>query len=85
MVYSDKQLKDAVDAVFDQFDKDGSNTLDAQEVASLINAALANMKIKRQATQNDVQSLIHAVDKNNDGKIGRPELFEIFKKVTGSS
>jgi Ca2+-binding EF-hand superfamily protein len=41
-------------------------------VANLINAALSNMKVKRQATQQDVQGLISAVDKNNDGKIGKP-------------
>jgi Ca2+-binding EF-hand superfamily protein len=82
MVYTDQQLKDAVDAVFEQFDKDGSNTLDSHEVGNLINAALSNMKVKRQATQQDVHSLISAVDKNNDGKIGKPELLEIFKKVT---
>lgn len=81
MGYSDQQLRDAVDAVFSQFDKDGSGTLDVQEVTALINAALSNMKANRQATQQEVQGLINAVDKNSDGKIAKIELFEIFKKV----
>jgi Ca2+-binding EF-hand superfamily protein len=81
MGYSDEELRNAVDAVFGQFDKDGSNTLDAGEVANLINAALTQMGANRQATQQEVNGLISAVDKNNDGKIAKPELFEIFKKV----
>lgn len=50
MGYTDQQLRDAVDAVFSQFDKDGSNTLDVSEVTALINAALSSMKAGRQAT-----------------------------------
>ena len=51
MGYSDQELRAAVDAVFGQFDTDGSNTLDRAEVANLINAALKQMKAGRQATQ----------------------------------
>ena len=39
MGYTDQQLRDAVDAVFGQFDKDGSNSLDANETYNLICAA----------------------------------------------
>ena len=39
MGYTDQQLRDAVDAVFGQFDKDGSNSLDASETYNLICAA----------------------------------------------
>ena len=81
MSYSDDQLREAVDAVFGQFDKDNSNTLDSGEVHNLINAALNQMGAGRQATQEEVNSLIEAVDKNNDGKIAKPELFQIFKRV----
>lgn len=43
MGYSDQQLRDAVDAVFGQFDKDGSNSLDPNETAALINAAMQQL------------------------------------------
>jgi len=81
MGYSDQELRDAVDAVFGQFDKDGSNTLDRGEVCSLVNAAMSQMGNGRQATPEEVNALIQAVDQNNDGKIAKPELFEIFKRV----
>ena len=81
MSYTDQQLRDAVDAVFGQFDKDGSNTLDPNETAALINAALSQMGCNRQCSQNEIQAFIDAVDKNSDGKISKPELYTIFQKV----
>lgn len=81
MSYNDAQLREAVDAVFDQFDTDKSHTLDRKEVLNLINAALNHMNAGRQATQQEVDALIQAVDTSGDGKIAKPELFEIFKRV----
>ena len=48
---------------------------------ALINTALQHMKANRQASQKEVNDLVAAVDKNGDGKIAKPELFEIFKRV----
>jgi hypothetical protein len=52
MPYTDQQLRDAVDAVFDAFDTDKSNSLDPNEVSNLINAALKHMNAGRQVSQN---------------------------------
>ena len=43
MSYSDEQLRDAVDAVFGQFDADNSQTLDRTELRNLLNAAFAHI------------------------------------------
>jgi Ca2+-binding EF-hand superfamily protein len=81
MSYSDQQLRDAVDAVFNQFDTDKSNSLDATEVRNLINAALSHLNAGKQVSQQEVNQFVKAVDSSGDGKIQKPELFEIFKKV----
>lgn len=81
MSYSDDDLRNAVNAVFDAYDKDKSGTLEANEITQLINDALKHMGQGRQVTQQEVNQFIAAVDKNNDGKIAKPELFEIFKRV----
>jgi Ca2+-binding EF-hand superfamily protein len=81
MSYNEEQLRAAVDAVFNKYDTDGSQSLDAAEVFNLINDALAHMKANRKVTQAEVQQFVTAVDKSGDGKIQKPELFEIFKKV----
>ena len=75
MSYSDEQLRQAVDAVFDKFDTDKSNSLDEQETMNLINAALGQMNACRQLSQAEVKQFIGAVDSSNDGKIQKPELF----------
>ena len=50
MSYNEEQLKKAVDAVFDKYDTDKSNSLDANEVCNLINDALAHMKSNKKVT-----------------------------------
>jgi Ca2+-binding EF-hand superfamily protein len=74
MSYSDQQLRDAVDAVFNQFDADKSGYLDSNEVANLINAAFTHMKAGKKVSQDDVDQFIKAVDTSGDGKIQKPEL-----------
>lgn len=81
MSYSDEDLRNAVNAVFDAYDKDKSGTLEANEITLLINDALKHMNQNRQVTEAEVNQFIAAVDKNNDGKVAKPELFEIFKRV----
>lgn len=84
MPYTEQQLQDAVNAVFKQFDTDNSGSLESSEVASLINAALANMKANRSATEAEIKALIANVDKNGDGKIAKNELLQIFKQVANT-
>lgn len=70
--------------MFKAFDTDNSNSLDANEVQSLINAALKHMNANRQVNADEIAKFIKAVDSSGDGKIQKPELFEIFKKVLNS-
>lgn len=79
--YTEDELKQAVDAVFGKYDADNSGSLDATEVKNLINDALGHLKSNRQVSQEEVHQFIVAVDKSGDGKIQKPELLEIFKKV----
>jgi len=81
MSFSDQQLRDAVDAIFKQFDTDNSNSLDANEVGNLINTALKAMSPGKQVSQQEVYQFVKTVDSSGDGKIQKAELFEIFKKV----
>jgi Ca2+-binding EF-hand superfamily protein len=67
--------------VFSKYDTDNSQSLDAGEVSNLINDALKHMKANRQVSSAEINQFVSAVDKSGDGKIQKPELFEIFKKV----
>ena len=81
MSYTDDQIRQAVDAVFQKYDKDNSGALDKNETFNLINDALKQMNSGRQVTQQEVEQFINAVDTSNDKLIQKPELFEIFKRV----
>ena len=84
MVYTDDQIRQAVDAVFDKFDTDKNGSLDANETRNLINTALTSMNAGRQVSEQEVAQFMGAVDSSKDGKIQKPELFEIFKRVLNS-
>lgn len=58
MSYTDQQLRDAVDQVFNQFDKDNNHHLDRNEVVNVINQALAHLKANRQASQQEVDKFL---------------------------
>ena len=82
MGYTDQQLRDAIDAIFGQFDKDNSGALDPQEVYNLICAAKQHLDPNGPApSQQEVMGFVQAVDKSGDGKVQKPELFQIFRKV----
>lgn len=67
--------------MFNSYDTDKSGTLDSQEVTNLINDALKQMQQSRKVTPEEVNQFINSVDTNNDKKINRDELLQIFKKV----
>ena len=82
---SDDQLRQAIDAIFNKYDTDKSGTLEGNEIFNLINDAFKSLGRTRQVTQQEVQQFIGAIDKNNDAKISKPELFEILKKLIAGS
>lgn len=85
MSYTDDDLRNAVNAVFQSYDKDRSGTLEINEVKILINDALKHMGQKKQVTESEVEQFVKCVDKNSDGKVSKVELFEIFKTVLNNS
>ena len=78
---TDEQLRQAIDGVFSKYDKDKSNTLDYGELKDVITDAFKQLGATRNVNEADVKKFVGAVDKNNDGKITKMELFEIFKKI----
>ena len=80
---SSEQLRAAVDAVFERFDADGSNTLDKGEVYKLICAAMETMdpRPERNPTPEEVDALVAHCDTSGDGKISKMELYTVFEKA----
>ncbi len=47
----------------------------------MINDAFKSLGRNRAVSQQEVLQFINAIDKNGDGKIAKPELFEILKRL----
>jgi Ca2+-binding EF-hand superfamily protein len=78
---SDDQLRQAIDSIFNKYDTDKSGTLEGNEIFSLINDAFKSLGRNRDVKNEEVTQFVKAIDKNGDGKISKPELFEILKKL----
>lgn len=78
---TDEQLRQAIDAIFNKYDTDKSGTLESNEIFNLISDAFKSLGRNREVSQEEVNQFIAAIDKNGDGKIAKPELFEILKQL----
>lgn len=66
---SEDQLRQAIDAVFNKYDTDKSNTLDNSELKNVIRDAFGHLGANRDVTDQDIKKFLGAVDRNNDGKV----------------
>ena len=82
---TDDQLRMAIDAIFNKYDTDKSGTLESNEIFNLISDAFKSLGRNREVSQEEVNQFIAAIDKNGDGKIAKPELFEILKQLISSA
>lgn len=81
MSLSDEQLRQIVDVVFVRYDNDNSGALDREEVKRLVADVFTQLDMHRLADPNEIDKFINSIDKNGDGLIQKPELFDIFKEM----
>lgn len=81
MSLSDAQLREIVDVVFMRYDADNSGALDREEVKILIADVFTQLDMHRLADPKEIDKFINSIDKNRDGLIQKPELFDIFKEM----
>lgn len=81
MNLSDNQLRVYIDEIFDRYDADRSGNLDAQELANFFNDLFRTIGNPTVITQAQAQNAICSIDKNNDGKANKMELFMAFKGI----
>ena len=83
MSVSDSQLQSYIDQIFSKYDRDNSGTLDAHELSQFFNDIFVMMGDPRRINQNQAMQALTAIDKNNDGKASKMELFSAFKQILG--
>ena len=78
---SKAEVAKAVDEIFAAFDKDGSGTLNAAELKTLLVELFKAMNEPRDFTAEEVNTLLKAIDKGGDGTINKEELISIIERV----
>ena len=71
MSISDQQLRSYIDQVFAQFDRDGSQTLDANELAAFFNAVFQRMGDPTRVNDYEAREAMNSIDTNRDGRCSK--------------
>lgn len=82
MSISDNQLRQYIDMIFSKYDRDNSGSLDARELAGFFNDLFAMMKYNMVVNDAQAMQAIRSIDKNNDGRASKMELFMAFKAIS---
>jgi hypothetical protein len=80
---SDQQLRTYIDQVFGRYDRDNGGSLDVNELANFFNDVFQMTGNSIRVTQQDAIAAMRAIDRNNDGRANKPELFNCFKSLMG--
>jgi len=77
----DSSKRQALEAVFNQFDKDGSGKIDSSELKQAVTTYYSEEGIQADQAQinDDVQAILATCDSSKDGKIDKNEWFKFFE------
>ena len=82
---NDALLQQYVDQVFAIYDRDRSGSLDVRELAGFFNDIFAKMGDPRRLNQQQATAALQAIDRNNDGRANKMELFTALKRILTTS
>lgn len=74
---TEKQLKDAIDKIFEEYDLDKNGHLDINEIGSLMQKSLG----KGNASEAEIKEFLKITDSNGNNQIEKEELYALYKKI----
>ena len=80
---SDQQLQNYINQVFGRYDRDNGESLDVNELANFFNDVFAMTGKNTRVSQQDAINAMRSIDRNNDGRANKQELFNCFKVLLG--
>ena len=80
MKYSNEQLTEIVNNLFDQFDVNKNNYIDRNEVKALVQLFFQKCNLDREPTESEIDEFVAYIDLNKDGKLSRQELHIYLNK-----
>ena len=82
---TDEQLRQSIEGIFIKYDTDKSGTLEGNEIVTLINDLFKNLGRNRSVRPEEVDKFIKVIDKNNDSRISKTELFDVLKTLIANA
>lgn len=77
----DDILRMYIDEVFAAYDYDRSGLLEIKELHTFLNQLYISMNDPRRFTEADILQYVSSVDYSKNGRISKPQLFILFKKI----
>ena len=78
---SEKDIDNAVAAIFEMYDKDKNGWLDESQLKAIMVDVFAKMGSKRAITDQEIKIVLNKMDRNKDGKIEPSELKELMRRT----
>lgn len=81
MGITDDQIRGAVINLFKRYDKDNSGYVEKSEITNLCNDLQRELNSKKQFTKDQVEDILNSLDKNQDGRVTKDELFVLMRRL----
>lgn len=81
MPYTDDQIRAAVISLFKKYDKDNSGYVESAEVNNMCNDLAKELGSKQQYSPNQINSVLSTLDRNQDGRVTKDELYILMRKL----
>lgn len=81
MPFTDDQIRQAVMNLFKKYDGNNSGYIDSGEIQAMCNDLAKELASKKQLTPEQINQTLSTIDKNQDGKLSRDEVFILMRKL----
>ena len=81
MPFTDDQIRTAVVNLFKKYDKDNSDYIERAQIPAMLNDLANELKTKKSFTNEQIQDVLGTVDKNQDGRLTKDEVYVLMRKL----
>ena len=81
MPFADDQIRNAVLNLFKKYDRDQTGFVENRELNAMCNDLARELGSKRNFSNEEINSVLNTLDKNQDGKVTLDELYVLMRKL----
>lgn len=81
MPFTDDQIRQAVINLFKKYDGNNSGYIDGNQINPFLNDLSKELTSKKNFTPQQIQQALSTIDKNQDGKFTKDEVYVLMRKL----